>query len=384
MLIASERAVDPIAIHYSQPSMRIEWMLAQRPKGENWVARNSSTEYLDSAFLRLRESWCRLVEDEGLQYNFVSYRQVEQGELLRRGYRVLVLPRSTALSAAEAREMRDFVARGGTVIADGEPGAFDEHCRRLPKPQLADVFESPTFGRGKAIRLPADILSYHQDRLAGREVAVHRMAGELLGAAGVKPQFAVTDASEKPVVGVEAHTFRNGGVWLVARMTNPQLRVDELGPPDFKTNDRFAKPVTVRLALPRERFVYDVRAAKALGKGDSIPVTLDPYEPTIFAIAPAQMPELELRMPARVRRGDTAALGVSFAATTPAANHVLHIDVVNPSGKAVSYYSGNLLAPEGRAGKLIPIAANDPAGRWEIHVKDLLTGQSKTSSIEVF
>ena len=60
------------------------------------------------------------------------------------------------------------------------------------------------------------------------------------------------------------------------------------------------------------------------------------------------MPALELSAPARVKRGETAALGVSFAAATPAANHVLHVDVVNPSGQTVRYYSGNLLAPEGR------------------------------------
>jgi hypothetical protein len=384
LLINSQRVADPVAIHYSQPSMRMEWMLAQRPKGENWVRRNSSTEYNDSAFLRRRESWCRLIEDQGLQYNFVSYSQVEQGELLRRGYKVLILPRSTALSAAEAKEIRDFAAQGGTVIADGDPGAFDEHCRRLPKPQLADVFDAGPLGRGRAIRVSADILNYHQDRLVGKEAAVHGMMGALFETAGVKPQFAVTGASGKPVVGVETHTFRNGGVWLVALMTNPQLRVDELGPPEFKSNDRFAKPVTVRLTLPGERFVYDLRAGKALGKLGSLPVTLDPYEPTIFAIAPSQMPELELSAPARVKRGDTASLGMSFAAATPAANHVMHIDVVNPSGQTVGYYSGNLLAPEGRAARLIPIAVNDPAGQWKIRVKDLLTGQSKTSSMEVF
>ena len=63
---------------------------------------------------------------------------------------------------------------------------------------------------------------------------------------------------------------------------------------------------------------------------------------------------------------------------------MLHVDVVNPSGEIVAYYSGNLLAPEGRASKLVPMAVNDPAGRWEIRVKDLLTGQSKTSALEVF
>jgi hypothetical protein len=384
LLINSERVVDPVAIHYSQPSMRAEWMQAQRPMGENWVTRNSSTEYRDSAFLRRRESWCRLVEDEGLQYNFVSYGQVEDGELLRRGYKVLILPHSTALSAAEAKEMRDFAGQGGTIIADGQPGAFDEHCRRLTKAQLASLFESPASGRGRAIQLATDILSYHQDRLVGKESATHRMMGELLKQAGVKPEFAVTDASGRPVVGVETHTFRNGGVRIVALMTNPQLRVDELGPPEFKSNDRFAKPITVRLALPGNGFVYDVRARKAAGSLRELQVTLDPYEPAIFAIAPSAMPKLEVSTPARVNRGETAQLGVSFAAATPAERHVLHVDVVNPSGQTVDYYSGNLLAPEGRANKPIPIAVNDPAGRWEIRVRDLLTGQSSTSAFEVF
>jgi len=383
LLINSERAVDPVAIHYSQPSMRVEWMLAQRPKGESWVTRNSSTEYRDSAFLRLRESWCRLIEDEGLQYNFISYGQVEEGELLRRGYKVLILPRSSALSAGEAKEIRDFVAQGGTVIADGQPGTFDEHCRRLAKPQLAGLFESGGFGRGKAIQLTTDVLSYHQDRLVGKEVALHRMMGELLQSAGVNPEFTVTDSSGRPVVGVEIHTFRNGGVRIVALMTNPQLRVDELGPPEFKSNDRFAKPVTVRVALPGGRFVYDVRGAKEAGNLRELQVTLDAYEPAIFAIAPVAIPALQVSAPARVGRGDTAELGVSFAAATPAARQVLHIDVVNPSGQTVAYYSGNLLA-QGAANKLIPIALNDPAGRWEVRVRDLLTGQSKSSAFEVF
>jgi len=44
LLINSERQSDPIAIHYSQPSLRIAWLLEQRPKGEEWVKRTSATE----------------------------------------------------------------------------------------------------------------------------------------------------------------------------------------------------------------------------------------------------------------------------------------------------------------------------------------------------
>jgi hypothetical protein len=74
-------------------------------------------------------------------------------------------------------------------------------------------------------------------------------------------------------------------------------------------------------------------------------------------------------------------LGIRFAAATTASIYVL--DVVNPSGQIVGYYSGNLLASEGRAGRLIPFALNDPPALWEIRVKDLFTGQFPTPAVEV-
>ena len=375
LLAASSRQRDPIAIHYSQPSMRAEWMMAQRPKGEAWVNRTSSTERMDSAFLRLRESYCRLLEDLGLQYNFVAYGQVEQGELLRGGYRVLILPRSSALSEAEAQGMREFAGQGGVIIADGVPGVFDEHCRRLEKPRLAEV---------KTISVDARTLSYHQDRLAGKEGEVHQLMGRLLKESGVQPAFTVTDETGRPPVGVETHIFRNGGVTLLALLSNPQLRVDELGPPEFKSNGRFEKPRTLRVSLPAESYVYEVRAAKALGPRRELSVPLDPYEPAMFAISALPLPALRVSTPARLARGQSGRIAVSFRAASPAATHVLHVDIIDPAGKIVSHYSGNLLAPNGRAVKLLPLAYSDVPGKWEIRVKDLLSGQAQAASLEVF
>src|SRR5437588_5921163 len=145
------------------------------------------------------------------------------------------------------------------------------------------------------------------------------MMGELLQAAGVKPAFAITDAAGKPVAGIETHSFRNGGASILALMTNPQLRVDELGPPEFRSNERFAKPVTVRVSLPGELFVYDVRAGKALGRMRQMNVTVQPYEPSIFSISPIAFPDLEVSLPERERRGDDFELSVGAAASSPAA-----------------------------------------------------------------
>jgi hypothetical protein len=66
---------------------------------------------------------------------------------------VLVLPRSSALSAAEARAIAEFVAQGGTVIADGVPGAYDEHSRKLERPQLPDRARDIMTGQLRAIQV---------------------------------------------------------------------------------------------------------------------------------------------------------------------------------------------------------------------------------------
>ena len=385
LLINSTRLADPIAIHYSQASMRTEWMLAQKPKGDAWaLQRSSEDERIDNHFLRLRESWCRLIEDLGLQYNFVAYGQIEQGELIKRGYRVLILPRSSALSAAEAREIRAFAEQGGTVIADGQPGTFDEHSRKREKSVLADLLQdsSHVHGRGKVTPV-SDLVDYHQKRLIGKEGPAREMAQRALADSGVRPDFAVTDESGHNPTGVETHLFRNGDVTIIGLLTNPQLRVDELGPPEFKSNDRFAKPRAVKLAFPREMYIYDVRASKTLGRQKEIAVTLDPYEPAIFAASTVALAELEISAPGRVRRGESAQIGLGFANASPAATHVFRLDVIDPGGKTVDYYSGNLIASHGRAAKLLPLAYNDARGKWTLRVHDLLSGQARTIAMEV-
>jgi hypothetical protein len=391
LLINSRQQADRIAIHYSQPSLRVEWLLEARPRGGAWATRSAKAERTDNNFLRLRESWCRLIEDSGLQYNFVSYGQVEQGELLQGGYRVLVLPHSSALSAAEAAAIHEFVEQGGTVIADGDPGAFDEHGRRLQQSQLADLFTGSlenavtekSFGRGKAIYLKADLLDYHRDRVVGKGSETRKLVAGILHGAGMRPAFAVTDQQGRPVAGVETHLFRNGAVTIVGLLNNPDLRIDELGPPEFRSNEHFAQRRSLKLTLPETLAVYDIRAGKSLGARREIAVDLDPYEPVIYAVCRQPLPEITIAAPTEIKRGATGRIGISVAATTPAAMHLVHIAVRDPAGQIVRCYSGNLRAPGGRAIWELPFAYNDAAGTWKIDVRDLLSGELRTAEINV-
>ena len=235
--IASRRTDDPIALYYSQPTMRVHWVLEVRPRGNNWINRGSGSERTDSRYFRLRESWVKLVEDNGLQYKFLADEQVKAGGLkfydaaTGTGYKVLILPEIVAMSAEEMKAIRDFVAAGGTVIADRMPGTFDEHGRKLDASPLADLFSKG--GDGHAVLLDRDMLPYYQDRLfpGGKEDELKNLIGDQLrqavGVARVTPIVVGSDG--KPVTGVETTLWRNGQMQLIALHRNPQLRGSRTG-----------------------------------------------------------------------------------------------------------------------------------------------------------
>jgi hypothetical protein len=132
---------DGIGLYYSHPSLQVSWFMDIQPHGRTWVNRSSSLNNDNATDLLNRTAWMKLLEDSGFQYNVVSYRDVaRRGVEALTGYRVLILPRTLALSDAEAAAIRAFVARGGTVIADYLPGVFDQHGRARARGALDEVF----------------------------------------------------------------------------------------------------------------------------------------------------------------------------------------------------------------------------------------------------
>ena len=267
--------------------------------------------------------------------------------------------------------MQEFVRHGGLLIADGEPGTFDEHSRRLAGSQLAGSYT------------PFAALDYHQQRLMGKEGETKRAMGRLLAGAGVKPEFAVVDSTGGPVTGVETHTFRNGDVFLVGLLSNPQLRVDELGPPEFQTNAAFEKSREVVLRLPAAMECWDVRTGKALGRKGELALRVNPYDPVLIAVSARSVPELRVSAPARVVRGGMARIGIGFVSSPPAGAHVFHVEVRDPSGKQAAHYSGNVLSTHGLGEKVWPLSANDVVGRWTVGVRDAVSGQVRVVAVEV-
>ena len=136
LLQASDETSSPVGVHYSQASIRADFIAAvpNRPRSLAAAQPEGFPAY------RCREAWWKLLEDRGLRPVFVSNRQVEAGDLIERGIKLFVLPRSIAVSDAEARELEKFVAAGGTLVADSFAGRMDERCRERERGVLDGLF----------------------------------------------------------------------------------------------------------------------------------------------------------------------------------------------------------------------------------------------------
>jgi len=142
---------DGVALYYSHPSIQVSWCLDIEPHGRTWVNRNGDCR-LGTSHL-VRKAWEYLLTDSGLQYNFLPYDEVIVDGVPRE-YRVVILPACYALSDIEAQRFRQFVERGGTLIADFACGLFDQHGKGRTKGAIDYLFSAAFLdAEGKAAPL---------------------------------------------------------------------------------------------------------------------------------------------------------------------------------------------------------------------------------------
>jgi hypothetical protein len=359
LLIHSKRQVAPIAVLYSPPSMRMQWMLDWQPRGTAWSDRDPSEVYEDENLVRSSmTAFLDFLGRVGLEPRVVTPELIEKGAL-HSDIRVLILPRVLALSEREAAEMRRFVARGGAVIADGVPGSFDQHGRRLTKPLLAGLFrKTPRKGKSDATFL---------DTPLGRgDELMH-----ILAAAGVEPAFTITRPDGSRVLNIETQLWRNGTTTILA------LQRD--------AGEAAGEPESVLLTLRDIARVYDLRAGALQETARSLELPIDPIGPTLLALSAGPGSTPTIAGAARVVADGTAMITFSLpqAKATGPAVVVLRVELLDPFGEVVSGRSVNLLLHGVPVAKRFDFASDDATGKWRIRATDVLTGNSASKDLEV-
>src|SRR5690606_31175681 len=199
------------------------------------------------------------------------------------------------------------------------------------RPLLANLIPPAPGSTGPGIRVATDGLDAD---------GMRELLAPILESAGFRPEYPLARANGRPVTDVETYVFRNGDTTLLALQRNPPLLPDA-EPPESDS----AEPVV--LTLPRAAFAYDVLGRRSLGRVSRLEFHLDGVEPTLLALSDTPLAPPAVSVPARLRLGDTGLVEVGPAA--PAATRIVHLTVVDPAGKPVRHYSGNLALREGTA-----------------------------------
>lgn len=132
---------DPIGLYYSHPSIRVGWAMDSATHGAGWPKRSSGLDSDNLSSGRLRVSWCKLLEDLGYQYDFISYLDVKEGRIdLSKRFKVIILPQVICLSESEVSALSGFVRSGGMLIADAICGLLSETGRGRAEGALDDLF----------------------------------------------------------------------------------------------------------------------------------------------------------------------------------------------------------------------------------------------------
>ena len=240
-LLGTRPASDGVAILYSQASFRTRWLLDRRA-GAAWTARDAERELDDNAWrAATRQAMARTV-----QVGIVP-RWIASATALGPGEGIVLLPHAIALGDDEVAALRAFEARGGTVLADTEPGLFDAHSRRRGAPPLAGVALMPQVVRPDgAPDTPGTLDAW---------AALLGTSGRLVG----------PDGARAAGVALRRYAVPDGEITALHAMVP------------------WGAPPNVTLVRPAAAWRCDLRAPGAAVWTDRAIVALDPIAPTILA-----------------------------------------------------------------------------------------------------
>ena len=412
--MASEHGNDPVAVYHSQPSLHAA---GANPAFGEWRQAHLAA--------------LTLLSDAGYQPYYVTANQVRAGALLKPDRpRVLVLPLIQALSEVEVRELTAFAESGGILIADVATGILDEHCTPARSGAAIDLFgitrEAPTQAARTKVSLPAGIVEAGRLRarvpaLADLEMVadagIDAGAGKAFGSAGDAPALiaaargkgaavmlnfglagtqAMDAAKRAPVRDLLASLVAAGGAEPFCRILSPGgealpgCRVARFRHGDVVTLGILAGrtpgakgPVPAVLRLERPAHVYDQRAKRYLGHADSFPLDLDPTSATMLSLLPYRVRGLSVSADAKAAPGALVNVSARLTADGAPRGHVFRLRVRDPRGRDRRYLARTLNADKGTATAKVPLALNDPAGKWTITLRDVATHLEQSARVTV-
>ena len=240
-------------------------------------------------------------------------------------------------------------------------------------------------GLGKSVYLNLDITDYHRWRLKANEGdnirKIFKVLFEIAEAVPYTPFTAAVD--EKNSSKLEIFNRHSGNMELIAVHRNYQLRISELGPPEYQDISMLQNEFDVEIDLGRKRAVYDVRNGKFLGMTDKVSLNMPIWEPVVITAFDAEIKLINLNVPETAAAGEIVPVSIAADTESPADTHVFRCTVTNSDGIEIRYYTQNITAPNGKAKWSFPLAKDIKSGCYIIKVKDIATGITAIRNITI-
>lgn len=297
LFMRASRETDPIFIHYSQPSVQVDWLIESTVDGSTWLRRFSSFEASHNRMAKVRNSWLKAFQDLGFSPVFISQEQIEQGRLanITDTNAILVLSTSYAISDAEALAMRDFLRPPSAnakpsrrLFFDEFPGAFDGHGKLRPQPALEMTGPGlrglgVASSTGPAVTREGDFAQYEAARVIASPDATAWSNWISTNSGGITPPIRIEGFTATRV-----HRFKTPKARLLAFERNINYQMSE----ELKQaggNEPLEKPLEIKATLPASSHVYDLWTRRHLGHVSTFTFTLDPWRPALFALTESEV-----------------------------------------------------------------------------------------------
>lgn len=407
-------------------------------------------------YVRDHEHWIDAIHDAGLQFDYVTDRQLRLGEIDASKYKVLILPLAFAIGDKEAEVIRDFVAGGGTLIADVRPGTYNDRCKPREAGVLDDVFGIQRTGKQDAVGLdrmrvqgelngtplymewgnwygkdiypqmytdpavelttgealgwnypihfhhglkhPAAILNSHgQGKAILLNFAVYPapfddLLAQLLAAAAATPTITVREENRAAERGGEVARLLDEGEQVDVEMTASAASTGTGGHPEGVEVTRWKngevellallgdESEVVRVTLPVERHVYNVRTKESLGMVSEFSVSIQKARASFFALLPeaAQAPAIDFDV---AESTPGAVLTPTVAVPGATGPRAIKLHLTGPEGQQAAWLADHVVIEGGKGKVTVPFALNDPRGDWTLRAEDILTGESASATI---
>ncbi|NOZ24471.1 MAG: hypothetical protein GXP25_25620 [Planctomycetes bacterium] len=402
-----EKVYSPVAVLYSQPSDHLSWAWSDVEK-----TFGPDTTSLYAWYFKSRVNVTRMLRELGATPRWIGTDQIDAGQLS--DFKVLFLPCSLCLSDTALVEIKKFVENGGTVVGDIGTGAATENGRPInSRKGVEDLFgiarnevcrkiepSALTIAASDALpRIPKGLKLAGRDEIAprvettathangepaivlhelgkGRAIYLNGFLGynmpsrelirNIINLAGVPTPVRISSEGAEHM-GYECAPFRRGDITVLGIL---RLREE-------------AEPTAINVG--RKTHLYDVRNKKYLGMTDTARIDLTRKAAAVLALMPYEIKGVDVQVsPANVKQGKSIEIRAKVIASegTPG-DHVLRMEVHDPSGALSRAYTDNVLAVKGAFSCTIRTARNEQPGRWRVVVTDVISGKKAEAAFAV-